>query len=525
MTDVYPVLVSFLGGLALGGCLFFIYLKLMAKKRRAKLRKDMGRLLSDAKNQASRIEKSAQIRARDFERKMRHRAEISVRKEKKRMEDMKYQMESRKNQLESEFKRKEEDMELRIKEIEQQKEQARMMQSQMEKMTQKAQDRLKELNQMRENVSGLSRAEAAQEMRTQMEKELKEEMASQIKEMETKFKGEALARSRVILSQAIARFASEVSTEHTTTSVPIKMEKTKGKIIGREGRNIRSLEAACGVDIIIDESQEIIIISCFDPIRREVAQRAINKLLEEGRVHPARIEEIVSKMKRDLFGSMTEAGKKACFDLGVREVRPALMETLGSLKYRSLQGQNALKISQEVAWLAGLIASEVGFDVKTARRAGLFHTIGLAVDHRVEGSYASVGAQYLRKQGESLDICQAVHCHGGEKEPESVLDHLVASAYNLFHERPGARHSDMENYVERLKDMESIANSFDGVVRSFAIRAGKEIRVLVDSGKVTDDQALMLSRDIATKIQKEMDETGGMLVRVVREFRMVEQAR
>ncbi len=514
----------FLMGFALGCLIFLIALKWTKNQRRKTLRKEMNKTLSLAKTQAHRIEKNASLRARDFERKMRYKTEQSVGKERKRIEDMKYQMESKKNQMESLFKRKEEDMQIQLKELEQQKEHVQTVQSQAKKMSERYENRLKELNHLMENTAGLSREEALKEMKHQLEEEVKVGLGKEIREMEKKLKTESEKRTRLILAQAMSRLASEVSTERTTTSLPIKMEKTKGKIIGREGRNIRSLESACGVDIIIDESQEVIVISCFDPIRREVAFRAINRLLEEGRVHPARIEEVVSRIKRNLFVSMAETGKKTCFDLGLHGIKPSLMETLGSLQYRSLDGQNVLGASKEVAWLAGLIAVEMGFDVKMAKRAGLFHAIGLGVHHHVEGSYATVGAEILKKQGESEEVCQAVKNHNGS-EAQSVLDHIVSAAYNLFRERPGAKREVMETYIRRLKDMESVANSFDGVVRSFALRTGKEIRVLVDSGKVSDEQAFMLSRDVAVKIKKEMEGTEGMTVSVVREFRMVEQAR
>ena len=518
-------LASAFAGFVLGCLIFLSYLKIFQERRKRDLRKEVNRIINQARSQATRVEKNAYAKARDLERKMRNKAEQQARKEKKRIEDMKYQIENQKSQMESEFRKKEENIKSRIKDLDHQKEQAILTQAQLEKMSKKSEEKLEELNHLMENVSGLNKEQAIQEIKASMETDVKEELSAEIMNMEEKLKSESKKKAQRILSQAIARFASEVSTERTTDSLPIKMEKTKGKIIGREGRNIRSLESACGVDIIIDESQEIILISCFDAVRREVAVKSINKLLEEGSVHPARIEEVVGKVKRDVFLSMTESGEKACFDLGIHEVRPAIIETLGSLKYRFVDGQNVLKSSVEVAYLSGLIASEIGYDEKTAKRAGLFHAIGLGVDHRVEGSYSLVGSEYLRKNGEYQEICQAIRCHTGNPPAESVLDHILQSAHNLFHERPGAKRSVIENYVNRLKDMESIANSFDGVIRSFAIRAGKEIRVLVDSGKVTDEQAFMLSRDIAEKINKEMDETGQLLVSVVRECRMVEQAR
>ena len=427
--------------------------------------------------------------------------------------------------MEEEWKRKKEDMADQIKDLDNQKHQTEEMQIQLQKDIQKTKEKLTELTQKMENTAGWTKEEAREEIRKNITKEIKQEMAPDLITMEKELKTESEKKAKRMLAQVVARFAAEVSTERTTTSLAIKENEAKGKIIGREGRNIRALENACGVDIIINESQEVILISCFDVVRREVALKAIHQLLEEGRVHPARIEEVVEKMKRQIFLSMAEAGKQACFDLGVHNVQPALFETLGSLKYRTLEGYNALKASQDIAHLAGLIAEEIGFNSKPARRAGLLHLIGLGVDHRHAGNTAVAGAEFLRKHGESMPICQAVQCHNGNVHAESLLDHILQAAYNLFRDRPNARQEMIENHINRLKDMESIANSFDGIIRSFAIQTGKEIRVLVDSGKVTDEQAFMLSRDIVEKINKEMETTGHLTVNVVRECRIVEQAR
>ena len=525
MTDSFWILVSALSGFFLGSLVFLFYLRVFQTRRKKHLKKEVNFIINQAKSQAMRIEKNALSKARDMERRIKSKVETEVRKEKKQIEDIKYQTEKRKTRLERDLRRKTEELENQIKQLERQKEMSTIMEQQLEKATKKANEKMEELNIIMEKAANLTKEQAREEIKKNMKEEMKNEITPQLISMEKELKKESEQKAKLILSQAIARFASEVSTEKTTASIPIKGEETKGKIIGREGRNIRALESACGVDIIIDESQEIILVSCFDSVRREVAVRSINHLLEEGRVHPARIEEVVGKIKRDIFVSMGEEGRQVCFDLGIHDVRPALIEVLGSLKYRFIEGNNVLKGSIEVAHLAGLIANEIGSEEKTAKRAGLFHAIGLGVDHRVEGSYSLVGAEYARKHGEPPVVCQAIRCHIGEVSASSVVDHIVQSAHNLFRERPGARREVIENYISRMKDMESVANSFDGVIRSFAIRTGKEIRVLVDSGKVTDEQSFMLSRDIAEKITKEMDEPGQLTVSVVRECRMVEQAR
>ncbi len=526
MSDLYLwTLISTLAGFAIGGLIFFIYWRFFSARQKKELRKEINRIINQAKSQALRIERSAQTQARDLERKMKNKVEIEARKERKKLEDLQYQADRQKRQLEEEWKRKTEDLEDQIKDLDNQKHRAEQMQDQLKKDRQKTQDTLQKLNHKMENTARWTEEQAREEIRKNITEELKQEMAPQLMGLEKKLKTESEQKAKRMLAQAMARFAAEVSTERTTTSLPIKENEAKGKIIGREGRNIRALENACGVDIIINESQEIILISSFDSVRREVALKSINQLLEEGRVHPARIEEVVEKMKRNIFLSMAEKGKQACFDLSVHNVQPAIFETLGALNYRTIEGHNALKASMETAHLAGLIAGEIDFNPKLARRAGLFHLIGLGVDHRKEGNTAESGADFLKKHGESTAICQAIRCHGGHIVAESILDHILQSAYNLFRDRPSARQEMIENYINRLKDMESVANSFDGIIRSFAIQTGKEIRVLVDSGKVTDEQAFMLSRDIAKKINKEMDTAGQLTVSVVRECRIVEQAR
>ena len=525
MSDSFWILLSALSGFSIGCLIFIISLRLFQVRRKKLIKKETSFIINQAKSQAMRIEKNALSKSRDMERKIRSKVEAEVRKEKKQAEDIKYQTEKNKIRLKREYNKKIEEIENQVKELERQKERNTTMREQLEKAIDKTKEKMEKLNSIMEKAANLTKEQAREEIFKNLEGEMKKEIAPRLMSMEKELKKESEEKAKLILSQVISRFASEVSTEKTTASIPIKGEETKGKIIGREGRNIRALEAACGVDIIIDESQEIILISCFDSVRRAVAVQSINRLLSEGRVHPARIEEVVSKIKRDIFISMAEEGKQVCFDLGVHDMRPALIEVLGSLKYRFIEGNNVLKSSVEVAYLSGLIASEINSDEKTAKRAGLLHAIGLGVDHRIEGSYSLVGAEYARKHRESPVVCQAIRCHRGEVPASSVLDHVVQSAHNLFRERPGARREVIENYINRMKSMESVANSFDGVIRSFAIRTGREIRVLVDSGKVTDEQAFMLSRDIAEKINKEMDAPGQLLVSVVRECRMVEQAR
>jgi ribonuclease Y len=307
--------------------------------------------------------------------------------------------------------------------------------------------------------------------------------------------------------------------------VALPSDELKGKIIGREGRNIRALEAACGVDLIVDDTPEAVVISAFDPVRREVARRALERLMEDGRVHPARIEEVIAKVKSELFKSIKEDGDKALFELGILNVNPEIVKLVGSLKYRTSYTQNNYTHSIEVGFLAGMMASELGADVKAARRAGLLHDIGKALDHSVEGSHAVIGAEFAKRHGEREPICHAIRSHHEDEKPNSVIAHLVQAADALSSARPGARRSMMESYIRRLEDLESIGNSFDGVIRTFALQAGREVRVIVEASKVTDEQSIMLSRDVARKIERELNYPGQIKVTVVRETRAIEHAR
>lgn len=324
---------------------------------------------------------------------------------------------------------------------------------------------------------------------------------------------------------AIARYAGEFSAEKTVTVIPLPDEELKGKIIGREGRNIRAIESLCGVDLIIDETPEAVVISGFDPVRREVARRSLEKLMEDGRIHPGRIEEVIDRTKKDLFKYIKGEGEKACLELGLQGVHGEIHKTLGSLRFRTSYAQNNYAHSLEVGMLAGLMAAEVGADVKAARRAGLLHDLGKAMDHSIEGSHAVIGADFAKRFGEAENVCHAIRSHHEDEKPRTMLAYLVQAADAMSSARPGARKSIMENYIQRLEDLESVANSFDGVERTFAIQAGREIRVIVDSSRVTDEQALMLSRDIARKIEREMKFPGQIKISVVRETRAVEHAR
>jgi ribonuclease Y len=376
-----------------------------------------------------------------------------------------------------------------------------------------------------EKISGISRDEAKKLLTDSIESEARMEAAKMVVKIENEMKMKADKKAKNILALAISRYAGDYVAEKTVSVVPLPNEEMKGRIIGREGRNIRAIEAATGIDIIIDDTPEAVILSGFNPVRREVARQSLERLITDGRIHPARIEEIVDKVSEELDVTMREAGEQATFDVGSHGVNIELIKLLGRLKYRTSYGQNVLQHSLEVAFLCGVMASELGIDVKMAKRAGLLHDIGKAVDHEIEGSHASIGADFAKKYGEPPEVVHAIAAHHEDVEPQSILDVLVQSADALSGARPGARKEMLESYVKRLEDLEQIANSFKGVEKSYAIQAGREIRIVVDSGAVNDAESLLMSKDIVKKIEEELTYPGQIRVTVIRETRSVEYAK
>lgn len=375
-----------------------------------------------------------------------------------------------------------------------------------------------------EEVAGLSADEARARLEDDMRAKAREAVAEDIKKIEEEATDKADAVSKQIIATTIQRYASEFVQERTVSVVPLPSDDMKGRLIGREGRNIRALEAATGIDMIIDDTAEMITISCFNPVRREIARLAISKLVSDGRIHPTRIEEVVRKAERQINKLCKEAGEQAAFDLGLHKLHPELMRQLGRLKFRSSYAQNLLQHSIEVGFLAGLMASEIGINAKNARRAGLLHDIGKSIDHEIEGTHAVVGAQMCRKYGEPAKVCQAIAAHHGDPGPRSILDHIVHAANELSAARPGARRELLASYVQRLDDMEKLCLSFAGVNKAFALQAGREVRVMVQNDKIDDAQALMLSKDIASKLETDISYPGHVRVVVVRETRASEYA-
>jgi ribonuclease Y len=376
-----------------------------------------------------------------------------------------------------------------------------------------------------ERLAGISSEEARNLLLKTLEREVRTDAARLVKRIETEAREFADKKAKEIIGLAIKRYASEYVAEQTVSVVNLPNEEMKGRIIGREGRNIRALEAATGVDVIIDDTPEAVILSAFNPIRREVARRALEHLITDGRIHPARIEEVVEKVTQEVEANIREAGEEAAFDAGVHGLHPEIIRLLGKLRYRTSYAQNVLQHSIEVSFLCGIMASELGLNVKHAKRAGLLHDIGKAVDHEVEGPHALIGAELAKRYGESAKVIHAVHAHHEDIPPESVLAVLVQAADTLSGARPGARREMLETYVRRLEELEKIARNFNGVSKTYAIQAGREIRLIVDSDKISDEEAFLLCRDAAKKIEAELTYPGQIKVTVIRETRAVEYAR
>jgi len=376
-----------------------------------------------------------------------------------------------------------------------------------------------------EKISGIGRDEAKKQLMKSIESEARMDAAKRLSLIENEMKLEADRKGKNILALAMARYAGDYVADKTVSMVPLPNDEMKGRIIGREGRNIRAIEAATGIDIIIDDTPEAVILSGFNPVRREIARLALLQLISDGRIHPARIEEVVAKVTEDLDVEIKEAGEQATFDVGAHGMHVDLINLIGRLKFRTSYGQNILQHSLEVAFLCGVMAAELGLDVKKAKRTGLLHDVGKAVDHEVEGSHAIIGRDLAKKYGEPEDIVYAIGAHHEDQPPKSVLDVLVQSADALSGARPGARKEMLQSYVKRLEDLENIANSFAGVEKSYAIQAGRDLRIIVDSQKVRDDEATLMSRDIAKNIEEQLTYPGQIRVTVIRETRAVEYAK
>jgi len=518
---IFQMLGSAVVGIILGLIIGFWARKRIVESQFDSIRNYSKKIINEAHQKAKTIKKEAMIKAKDTFYQMKVEFEKDT---KEKIEQLKAQ--------EKRLFNKEESLEKKIEQYENREKRLANREKELDKKEAGIREKINEYERLieeqrreLERIAGISSGEAKNLLMESMMEEARHESAKMIRRIENEAREEANRKSQEILALAIKRYAGEYVTERTVSVVNLPNEEMKGRIIGREGRNIRAIEAATGIDVIIDDTPEAVILSGFNPVRREVAKISLERLIEDGRIHPARIEEVVEKVNKEIEESIKEAGEQATFDVGVHGIDPELVKLIGRLKYRSSYAQNVLQHSKEVSFICGVMAAELGLNVKQAKRAGLLHDIGKAVDHEVEGPHAAIGADLAKKYGESEAVVHAIAAHHEEIPPETPLAVLVQAADTLSGARPGARQEMLESYVKRLEDLERIAMSFNGVTKSYAIQAGREIRIMVEGKVINDDKSFLLCKDIAKKIERELTYPGQIKVTVIRETRAVEYAR
>jgi len=521
MLSIEITILIAVAGLVVGGGIGAVLRRKSSESKLANAEREAARVVENAKKEADTIRKEAEIQAKDdvFKAKAEWEQEArELRRELQSQEKRLVQKEENLDRKSSQVDEKDAELARREQSL---SDRDRNLQARGEEIDRLVAEQRTKL----EQISGFSSEEAKQQLIEAMESEARHDGAKRIKQIEDEAKETADKKAKKILSLAIQRYAGDYVAEKTINSVALPSDEMKGRIIGREGRNIRAIEAATGIDLIIDDTPEAVIISGFNPVRREVARLSLERLITDGRIHPSRIEEVVNKAEQDVDNTIREAGEQATFDLGVHGIHPEIIKLVGRLKYRTSYGQNVLQHSLEVAFLCGIMAAELGINVKQAKRAGLLHDIGKAVDHEVEGSHAVIGADLARKYGETPKIVHAIGAHHEDEKPESILAVLVQAADALSGARPGARREMLETYVKRLSELENIGTSFGGVTSCFAIQAGREIRVMVSSEEVSDEHSHVLAKEIARKIEDQMTYPGQIKVNVIRETRAVEYAK
>ncbi len=511
---IVGIIVALLVGVLIGFALGVKWRKQVAEKEISSAEEEAKRIINESIKSAESKKREALVEAKeeilkarnDFERDQKERR-ADLQKQERRLQQKEETLDRKTENIE----KKEEMLQTRLTELEEAREEvATVKKTQMEVL---------------ERLSGFTAEEAKAYLIHQLEADVTHESAMKIREIEAQFKEEADAKAKEILSLAIQRCAADHVAEATVSVVPLPNDEMKGRIIGREGRNIRTLETMTGVDLIIDDTPEAITVSCFDPVRREIARIALEKLIQDGRIHPARIEEMVEKAKREVDATIKAEGERAIFETNVHGLHPELVKLLGRMRYRTSYGQNVLNHSIEVSHLAGLIAAEIGADITQAKRAGLLHDLGKSIDHEVEGSHVQIGVELARKYKENEDVVHAIEAHHNDVEPRTIVACLVQAADAVSAARPGARRENLENYIKRLEKLEEVTSSFPGVEKSFAIQAGREVRIMVAPEKVSEDQMVLLARDIAKKIEEELEYPGQIKVNMIRETKVVEYAK
>ena len=512
--DTTIAIIAIIAALLVGVVIGLIVRKMLAEKKLGSAEEQAKKILEDAIKNAESSKKESIIAAKEEIFQLKKETDFELKERRKEV-----------SRLERRVAQKEETLDAKLEGLEKKEATLAEKIADADRVKEEIKKTLEGQLAMLEKIAGLTKEDAKAELVARLDSEMQHETALKIAEYEEKFRDEADTRAKDILSLAIQRFAAEHVSEIAISVVQIPGDEMKGRIIGREGRNIRTIENLTGVELIIDDTPDVITVSGFDPVRREIARIALEKLISDGRIHPARIEEMVEKARRDVDGAIKQAGERAVFETGVHGLHPELIKLLGRMKYRTSYGQNALRHSIEVSMLAGVIAEEMGVDVTVARRAGLLHDIGKAMTAEVDGSHVQLGVEIATKYRESKEIIHSIEAHHNDIEPTTTLDFIIQAADAISAARPGARREDVENYIKRLQKLEEVAGSFDGVDKTFAIQAGREVRIMVKPEHVSDDAMKILARDIAKKIESELDYPGQIKVSVIRESRHVDYAK